>query len=444
MMAASTSSSTKTKKQKRRSDEMNRPILLSRKFDPSMILLSKDTPRRIYSKRHGDIKRAPKWGQMKLLLGEILWLVKHLDRIKCPEIILVVMGAAPGMHYAALAQMFDEIKEIHLWDSNPFAKDLDVENPRIKLFRQRMYEKDATNYANSKLPIFFVSDIRSVGVGMTKENGEKVTDRDIEEGVWKDHELQRNVMNLIQPESALLKFRLPYYFPNKNWQPINKNYLAGQIYVQCFGPPTTTETRLVPRKLDEKTPEGKIQWATCEYSVQDYEERLFHVNTAIRDDWNVRTQSGQPVKSLWLNPINDNSGVPDNDEMINGFDSVYAIYIIDQYLYFIGDDDPDKDARLVKAMSVWNWMRDSINSKMVNKVSLKFLREKAHMLTDEMRNSDDNDDETDLEFLLNPIEIQTPVPQENFIPITTLPGLPGENIVKPTQMIEEELEEIEM
>lgn len=443
MMAASTSS-TKAKKQNRRSDELNRPILLSRKFDPSMILLSKDTPRRAYSRRHGDVKRAPKWGQMKLLLGEILWLTKHLDRVKCPEIILVVMGAAPGMHYAALAQMFDEIKEIHLWDSNPFAKDLDVDNPRIKLFRQRMYEQDAVNYANSKLPIFFVSDIRSVGVGMTKENGEKVTERDIEEGVWRDHELQRNVMELIQPESSLLKFRLPYYFPHKNWQPLNKNYLAGQIYVQCFGPPSTTETRLVPRKLDEKTPDGRMQWAKNEYSVQDYEEKLFHVNTAIRDDWNVRTQSGHPVKSLWLNPINNTSGVPDGNELINGFDSAYAMYIIDQYLYYIGDDDPDENSRLVKVMGVWNWMRDSINSKMVNKVSLKFLRERAQMIPDHIWNSDDNDDDSDLTYILNTSEIQQPTPQENFVPTTSLPGLPGESIVRPTQMIEEELEEIEM
>lgn len=401
----------------------NQPITLSRKFDPSMVLVTGDTLRRTYDRRHGDIKRAPKWGQMKLLLGEIQWLTNHWDRVKCPEIIIVVMGAAPGMHYAALAEMFDGIREIHLWDSNPFSMDLDT-NPRIVLHRERMYEKDAVNYSNSPYPVFFVSDIRSVGPSMRKPNGEKLSERDIEEGVWRDHELQRNVMELIQPESSLLKFRLPYYLPTKSWQPLTKNYLAGYIYTQCFGPPSTTETRLVPRRLDEKTPEGKYQWETCEYSVQDYEERLFYINTALRDDFNVRTREGRPVRSLWLNSVTNTSGVPDDNELINGFDAVYAIDIIDRYMYYIGDDESNADVRLINCMAVWNWMCDSINARMKNKVSLRMLRERAARIPMSEMNSDDNDDEEMVAFVLDTTELPTLVPVAEFIPTMELPELP--------------------
>lgn len=409
------SSSNKKKKTK-----ASQTVTLSRVFDPSLSLITNSTPRRTYSRRQGDVRRASKWGQMKLLLGEVQWLTNHWDRIRDPEIILVVMGAAPGMHYAALAEMFDGIREIHLWDSSPFSTKLDTYNARIVLHRRRMYEKDAEEYASSRYPIFFASDIRSVGPDMKKDNGRGYSDREIEEGVWADHLLQQRTMTIIQPRSALLKFRLPFYMPNQSWQPLSRNYFAGHIYAQTFAPPSSTETRLVPREKSERTPDGKIQWETCEYSVQDYEEKLFYLNTVIRDDWNVRTRDGRLVRSLWLNSITKTTGVPDDGELVNNFDAVYAIDIINRYMYFIGDKETDPNVRLSKTMIIWNWARDSINERTKNIISLKERRENAG------KYDNDNDDE-EANMILTPetSQVLEPVINNDYQMVTTLAELPG-------------------
>lgn len=399
-------------------------VIIRRAFDPKKILLTENDRRRRYKTNFVDRGLVPKWGQMKLLMGEIIWLSNHWNRQIYPKIILVVAGGASGMHYAAISEMYEDILEIHLWDTNPFAMGLD-KIPKIKLHRKLMFEEDARReYSNSPYPIFFASDLRSISETHLKSSGAKYSKREIEEGIWKDHELQRRLMEAVNPVSACLKFRLPYYLPTQTWQPKYKDYLSGYVYKQCFNGASSSESRLIPMKKDGV-------WQTCRYSCQEYEEKLFWHNTCVRADWSVSLEDGRPYISEWLNTIDGSSAVPDDGELRNSFDAVYAMYILDRYLSFIGEKFETLENRFLAVMELWNWCRDTINTHMKNKVSLSKLRENFQIGGAYKSRRDEDSDDEDGNYIFHSMQSTESVPtlppleRAEFIPTHILPGVPG-------------------
>ncbi len=68
-----------------------------------------------YRRRKGEVKSVLHWGQRKLLLSEIEFLLLHGDGVK----LVVYAGAAPGTHIAYLADLFPEHHFV-LYDPAPF------------------------------------------------------------------------------------------------------------------------------------------------------------------------------------------------------------------------------------------------------------------------------------------------------------------------------------
>ena len=86
-----------------------------------------------------------------------------------------------------------------------------------------------------------------------------------EEQVIKDMTMQLNWWKIMNPEFAMFKFRLPC-------QKGKTLYPKGEIYIQPFPGPTSTETRLIVKK----------NAPIIEYDNTEYESRLFYHNTTSR------------------------------------------------------------------------------------------------------------------------------------------------------------------
>uniref|UniRef100_A0A7S0IU63 Cap-specific mRNA (nucleoside-2'-O-)-methyltransferase n=1 Tax=Calcidiscus leptoporus TaxID=127549 RepID=A0A7S0IU63_9EUKA len=212
-------------------------------------VLRADAPRAEYRRRKGETKTVIHWGQRKLLLTELEFLTQHA-RLGHP---VVYAGAAPGTHVAFLADAFPQLDFV-LVDPAPFHSYLH-NNPRIMLRQELFTDEVAREFAGSR-PLF-ICDVRAA-------DWELHSDEETERLVQQDMLAQQRWHLLMQPLKSLLKFRLP-------WFAGTTRYLAGDVYVQPFGPITTTETRLVPRG-EEAT----------EWDNKTYEEQMFHFNTVTR------------------------------------------------------------------------------------------------------------------------------------------------------------------
>ena len=81
-----------------------------------------------------------------------------------------------------------------------------------------------------------------------------------------------NHCQILQPDRALLKFRLPYIKGQTE-------YFDGDLYLSPWGPNRTTETRLVPKSSRNtwKNPKLMTIWDHTKY-----EEQLYYFNTKTR------------------------------------------------------------------------------------------------------------------------------------------------------------------
>ena len=66
--------------------------------------LESDAPKKPYRRRADEEKTAIHWGQRKLLMSEIEFLLSTLP--KSQQCVVVYAGAAPGTHVRILADMF--------------------------------------------------------------------------------------------------------------------------------------------------------------------------------------------------------------------------------------------------------------------------------------------------------------------------------------------------
>jgi hypothetical protein len=231
-------------------------------------------PRRVYHRRdRGSLKSTVHWGQRKLLLSEIEFLIRNL---KNEKIVLIYAGAAPGDHIPVLAELFDEwIDAVELYDIRQYHEDLEnYEKLKInsKLFDLNDIENIKQKYPNNL--IFMISDIRSVSIR---------DDEDNDEGILRDMKVQEEWVRLLDPAAALLKFRLAY----DHVKHPSLEYLDGDLYYPVWGPRTTTECRLM-------THGGA---GTRIYDTLHYNEKLFYFNTIARTR---PYPAGEACRSEWI------------------------------------------------------------------------------------------------------------------------------------------------
>lgn len=212
-----------------------------------------------YQRRPLEWKHSLHWGQLKLHLTEIEFLTIVMQHYNAEnsnkKIVFVYVGAAPGQHNDALMDMFPNI-HFELYDPNPFAV---KPNERRKIHQRFFVDKDAKDLAESDDYIVFCSDIRT----------EPATDENVKENM----DLQLKWWKIINPEWSMFKFRLPYAKFQNNKPIITKTkYPQGDIYVQPFVGPTSTETRLIVKK----------NAPIIDYDDHAYEEACFYNNTVTR------------------------------------------------------------------------------------------------------------------------------------------------------------------
>lgn len=203
------------------------------KFDRSMLRLKSNAARREYYSRKNqkELKYAVHWGQRKLLLSELEFLVFFWDPDKVQNPIIVYAGAAGGEHIPILPKLVPQIKKLHLYDPSPFHI---KESEKIKIYHKKFTNEDALKWSNRD-DIFFISDIRTADYKV-------LTPNENEKKILKDMKMQKEWVSIMNPVEALLKFRLPYPDFGEKIVP----YFYGHVFLQPWAPPTSTETRLVP------------------------------------------------------------------------------------------------------------------------------------------------------------------------------------------------------
>lgn len=176
-----------------------------------------------------------KLGQFKLLLTELEFYVDHGGE----EEVVVYAGSAAGFHQKAILPFFKKWQFI-FYDPRKFDPEIQ-KFKNVEIHQEFFTEKVAKSLAKRFGPnkILFLSDIR--------------TD-DSEDAVDADMIAQKTWCDILKPRMAMLKFRLPWVsdFP--------VNYYDGQIYLQPYIGPTSSESRLVTNCKKE------IVWDNDDYN----------------------------------------------------------------------------------------------------------------------------------------------------------------------------------
>lgn len=314
-------------------------------FKCSDYLLNSTDPELAYRRRTNDQKITIPWGQRKLLLTTVQFLTRFWDPAITPKPIIVYAGAAPGSNIAVVSELFPEM-EFHLYDPMKFK----VEgSEKIKLYCQYFMDEDANKWANRN-DVFFISDIRTADYRILSEY-------DNEKNIWQDMEMQSRWVKIIKPQSAHLKFRLPY--PNKGMNQ-KLTYLSGYIFKQPWAPQTSTETRLVPYPTYEEK----------EYDTVRYESQMFYHNTVIREK-----------ARYWHEIINDG-------ELKDDYDSSMEISIICDYL-----DKRNLDRTVSNILHYSRLFTQRLNEGKPEKshYTLQKLREDPFLIKRKFKSPDDDD-----------------------------------------------------
>ena len=217
--------------------------------------LSPDAPRKEYRRRTDEEKTVVHWGQRKLLMSEIEFLLMTLTHKK--RCTVIYAGAAPGTHVRILADMFPSHTFI-LVDPAPFT--VRPERERI-IIHQCMFTDELAADLRRSLHghrVLFISDVRSCDPDFHSEQVHT-------ERVKADMQAQARWHKVLQPFKSMLKFRLPY-------APGTTEYLKGDIRLPVWGPSSTTECRLI---VDTHP-------GTQTYDHTDHEQKMFHFNTVSR------------------------------------------------------------------------------------------------------------------------------------------------------------------
>lgn len=225
---------------------------------PFQRLLEEESPRIPYRSRRGEEKSVIHWGQRKLLMSEIEFLLlapPPLDK-RC---VVIYAGAAPGTHAKFLSDMFEEHRFVLV---DPAGFHVQADGDRIitlnAFFTDELARQLKEQYTDDTWQILFVSDIRS-------SDHSRVSEAENERRIQQDMEDQAGWHRILRPYKSMLKFRLPY-------TPGTTRYLQGEIFLPVWGPISTTECRLVvDTDADNR-----------DYDHTEHEEKMAHFNTITR------------------------------------------------------------------------------------------------------------------------------------------------------------------
>ena len=212
--------------------------------------LSKTMP---YQRRNNTYKPELHWGQLKLFLSEVEFLTKVVQEAGDREVVFVYAGAAPGHHIAYLHTLFPKMR-FELYDPNDFViKDTDLIKTHVQFFTD-VDAKEWADYfvSNPDKYLAFCSDIR--------------TEPATQENIIRNMNMQLKWWQIMGPELSMFKFRLP-------WEEGQTEYPDGELMIQAYPGPTSSETRLICRK-------GAL---LRNYDNKKYEDACYYHNYVTRN-----------------------------------------------------------------------------------------------------------------------------------------------------------------
>lgn len=205
------------------------------------------TKKEKWDKRYFDRKenKSIYWGQRKLLVMTLFFLTKYLSDGDT----VIYIGASPGYNLKFITKLFPKTKWV-LYDPREI---MVKKNKNIKICNEYFNDETAREVAKRYNPkkLLIISDIRTF------------TD---DYSVYNDLISQQKWVKIIKPKKAMLKFRLPFKLIKE------LNYLDGDLYLQPWTKPLSSETRLVTSASENNVI----------YNFKEYESKLFHFNTVER------------------------------------------------------------------------------------------------------------------------------------------------------------------
>ena len=227
------------------------------------------------------------WGQLKLFLTTLFFLVKYIEQ--SDKIVhIIYAGSARGDNILILSDLFPNIKW-YLIDPAPFSPELYKHKQVIEIKNEFFTDESAKYYykllkeRDKKEKLFFISDIRL---------------DPSDEDVMADNESDAKWHSIIKPDLSYLKFRCPYD-GDKSYE-----YYSGEIFIQPYAPIGSTESRiLLSTDLKKKI-----------YNVDEYQGKFCYFNRVLRP-------------SFYSKQI-----IEDNDYFDHCYDCTFFSYLIKEYL----------------------------------------------------------------------------------------------------------------
>jgi hypothetical protein len=241
-------------------------------------------------------------GQLKLLLSEMEMLIYYMDISKVNNVIYI--GAAPGKHIYVLSKLFPEVK-FYLYDQRDDWDERIKGEKNITIINHYFSDQDIEEWKNFSSPFALISDIRNL------ETSRYVTEEKLDERIdliWSDMLLQQKWVEVLKPDTALLKFRLPY--PRKDETTFTRKYLDGVLLRGIFSKKDSTESRLLIQ--------GQ---AYRDWRIDNYEKITAYHNQYVR----CKKKFNNPIDGT-NNPIYEKRGLE------NDFDSTIFTIIVMDYL----------------------------------------------------------------------------------------------------------------
>jgi hypothetical protein len=186
-------------------------------------------------------------GQIKLHLIEIKYLLRIDQYLKNNSSLIIYIGAAPGTHLIELVKLYKNYDLIwHFYDPRPFEKDFDEDEylkSRVTIFTgdagfftpttAKQYENIQSTILKDRI-IHIISDIRS------SENNQEPSTKNL----IQDYKIENETVKLVNPKTALLKWRYPFVDSNKQFQFERVQGVITEEWLQIFPKPKSTELRL--------------------------------------------------------------------------------------------------------------------------------------------------------------------------------------------------------
>jgi hypothetical protein len=210
-------------------------------------------------------------GQRKLMLSEMQVLLKYYEINPNVHPTVLYIGSAPGLHLTTLSRLFPHVKFI-LYDGAIIYKVL-KKNPKFEVHDSttEMNELDKTDPDSINDGFFTIAKCKRVAKTLDKDSlifisDIRLTQDNMEEGVLRDMNLQKEWMKILTPKLSLVKFRMP-------WKLVPEiTYFKGSIFYGIWPPSKSTETRLMVTQKDI------IENNTIIYDVKNYDDILFYHN----------------------------------------------------------------------------------------------------------------------------------------------------------------------